>query len=117
MEAHHPFTVCIGPKRFGELGAVDLGITQRILTLQLRELEDAGIVLRTVYAQVPPRVDYALTPLGHPLQPVLVALRDWAIVTPAARGRSQMCLPMVTQITQILSKNASEAMWVCAGSY
>ena len=71
------FHLMHGPKRFGELGRLISGITQRMLTLQLRELEDAGIVLRTVYAQVPPRVDYALTPLGHSLQPVLVALRDW----------------------------------------
>jgi DNA-binding HxlR family transcriptional regulator len=77
MEAHHPFSPHAWAQAFGELGRLIPGITQRMLTLQLRELEDAGIVLRTVYAQVPPRVDYALTPLGHSLQPVLVALRDW----------------------------------------
>lgn len=71
------FHLMHGPKRFGELGRLIPGITQRMLTLQLRELEEAEIVLRTVYAEVPPRVDYALTALGHSLQPVLVALRDW----------------------------------------
>jgi len=50
-----------------------------MLTLQLRELEDAGIVARTVYAEVPPRVDYALTELGRSLQPVLIAMRNWGI--------------------------------------
>lgn len=63
--------------RFSELNRVIPGVTQRMLTLQLRELEDAGIVLRTVHAEVPPRVDYALTELGRSLQPVLIAMRDW----------------------------------------
>jgi DNA-binding HxlR family transcriptional regulator len=48
-----------------------------MLTLQLRELEEAGIVLRTVHAEVPPRVDYELTALGRSLQPVLMAMRHW----------------------------------------
>ena len=64
-------------KRFGELSRDIGGITQRMLTLQLRELEEAGIVLRTVYAEVPPRVDYELTPLGISLEPVLLAMRNW----------------------------------------
>ena len=64
-------------KRFSELGRSIPAITQRMLTLQLRELEEAGIVERTVYAEVPPRVDYALTPLGLSLEPVLLAMRHW----------------------------------------
>lgn len=71
------FHLLHGKKRFGELGRSIGGITQRMLTLQLRELEEAGIVERTVYAEVPPRVDYALTELGHSLQPVLIAMRNW----------------------------------------
>jgi len=73
------FHLLHGKKRFGELGRSIGGITQRMLTLQLRELEDAGIVARTVYAEVPPRVDYALTELGRSLQPVLIAMRNWGI--------------------------------------
>ena len=73
------FQLLHGKKRFGELGRAIPGITQRMLTLQLRELEDAGIVARTVYAEVPPRVDYALTELGRSLQPVLIAMRNWGI--------------------------------------
>lgn len=66
-----------GTKRFGELGRLIGGITQRSLTLQLRELEAAGIVTRKVYAEVPPRVEYTLTPLGHSLAPTLEAMKDW----------------------------------------
>ena len=73
------FHLLHGKKRFSELDRQIGGITQRMLTLQLRELEDAGILARTVYAEVPPRVDYALTELGHSLQPVLIAMRNWGI--------------------------------------
>ena len=65
------------PRRFNELRRLMPTITQRMLTLQLRELEEAGIVQRTVYAEVPPRVDYELTELGRSLQPVLIAMRNW----------------------------------------
>lgn len=71
------FHLLHGKKRFGELGRSIGGITQRMLTLQLRELEEAAIVQRTVYAEVPPRVDYELTELGRSLQPVLIAMRNW----------------------------------------
>lgn len=71
------FHLMHGTKRFSALARAIPNITQRMLTLQLRELEEAGIVARTVYAEVPPRVDYALTDLGRSLQPVLMAMRDW----------------------------------------
>lgn len=71
------FHLLRGKMRFSELGRAIPSVTQRMLTLQLRELEEAGIVSRTVYPEVPPRVEYALTPLGQSLQPVLVAMRDW----------------------------------------
>ena len=51
--------------------------TQRMLTLQLRELEADGIVARHVYPQVPPKVEYELTPFGETLAPVLISLREW----------------------------------------
>ena len=68
-----------GPRRFNALRRLIPGITQRMLTLQLRELEEAGIVQRTVHAEVPPRVDYALTELGLSLKPVLIAMRNWGV--------------------------------------
>ena len=73
------FHLLHGKKRFSELSRTIGGVTQRMLTLQLRELEEAGIVLRTVHAEVPPRVDYELTELGRSLQPVLIALRNWGV--------------------------------------
>jgi len=66
-----------GILRFGEMRKKFPNITQRMLTKQLRELEEAGLITRTVYAQVPPRVDYALSPLGESLQPVIDALKTW----------------------------------------
>lgn len=83
------FHLLHGKKRFSELNRLIGGITQRMLTLQLRELEEAGIVLRTVHAEVPPRVDYELTPLGHSLQPVLVAMRDWGTEYASGRGQDE----------------------------
>jgi DNA-binding HxlR family transcriptional regulator len=66
-----------GTMRFSELRRKVPGVTQRMLTRQLRELESAGLVLRTVYAEVPPRVEYALTVEGESLRPVILALREW----------------------------------------
>ena len=66
-------------QRFNELRRLLPEITQRMLTLQLRELEADGIVLRTIYPEVPPRVDYELTELGMSLQPVLTAMKAWGV--------------------------------------
>jgi len=63
--------------RFGELRRKLPNCTERMLTVQLRELEEDGLVTRTVYAEVPPRVDYELTAFGKSLEPILLALRDW----------------------------------------
>jgi DNA-binding HxlR family transcriptional regulator len=64
--------------RFSELRRAIDGISQRMLTLTLRQLERDGLVLRTVHATVPPRVDYALTPLGESVLEPLMALMGWA---------------------------------------
>jgi DNA-binding HxlR family transcriptional regulator len=64
-------------KRFGELRRHLPAVTQRMLTLQLRELEEDGLVKRTVYAEVPPRVEYELTAYGRSLEPILLAMREW----------------------------------------
>ena len=66
-----------GTLRFSQLKRRMPRITQKMLTQQLRELEADGVVERTVYAQVPPRVDYALTAFGATLKPVLEALCRW----------------------------------------
>ena len=66
-----------GTKRFGELRRSVGHLSQKVLTSQLRTMEEAGLVHREVFAEVPPRVEYSLTPLGKSLQPVLDALRDW----------------------------------------
>lgn len=67
------------PYRFNELHRSIEGISQRMLTRTLRGLEASGLVLRTVYATVPPSVDYRLTPLGASLLSPLSALADWAV--------------------------------------
>ena len=64
-------------KRFNELRRLHPNITQRMLTNQLRELERDGLVHREVYPQVPPKVEYSLTPDGRTLKPVLLALKRW----------------------------------------
>lgn len=66
-----------GTKRFNELQRDLGGITQRMLTKQLRELEDAGIVNRKVYPVVPPKVEYSLTEKGLSLEPIITALKVW----------------------------------------
>lgn len=66
-----------GPKRLSELNRQMPAISQKVLIQQLREMEAHGIVSRTVFPQVPPRVDYAATPLGESLRPVLLALCEW----------------------------------------
>lgn len=68
-----------GKHRFGELRKNIQGITERMLTLQLRELEKDGLIKRTVYAEVPPRVDYELTEIGQELVSIWEPLHDWGI--------------------------------------
>ena len=65
-------------RRFGELMRAMPGITQHMLTTQLRDLERHGLVTRTVYAEVPPRVEYELTPVAHDLKPVFEGIHRWA---------------------------------------
>lgn len=66
-----------GKLRFGELKKKLPNITERMLTLQLRKLEENKLLTRTVYAEVPPRVEYELTPIGYALESVIKALEDW----------------------------------------
>lgn len=66
-----------GMKRFSELRRELSGITQKVLTQQLREMEADGVIHREVYPQVPPRVEYSLTLLGESLKPVVDAMCEW----------------------------------------
>lgn len=67
-----------GTQRYGELKQHLPGVTERMLTLQLRELEQSGIVQRKVYAEVPAKVEYSLTHLGLSLEPVLQVMLNWS---------------------------------------
>ncbi|EKU78148.1 winged helix-turn-helix transcriptional regulator [Veillonella seminalis] len=68
-----------GNKRFSELKALIEGVTHRSLTLQLRELEEDGIITRTVFPVIPPHVEYALSPLGRTMEPIINAMYDWGV--------------------------------------
>lgn len=67
-----------GSKRHGELAKIIAGVSQKMLTQTLRELERDGLITRQVTPSVPLRVDYELTDLGRTLQPIMLALKDWA---------------------------------------
>lgn len=66
-----------GTKRFSELKKSVTGITQKVLTSNLRDMEESGLVERTVYPEVPPRVEYTLTDTGYSLQPILDSMTQW----------------------------------------
>ena len=66
-----------GTKRFGELKKSIGNVSQKVLTAQLRAMEESGLLTRKVYAEVPPRVEYTLTELGYSLKPILDAMRNW----------------------------------------
>ena len=66
-----------GTKRFGELKKSIGHVSQKVLTSQLRQMEQSGLVSRKVYAEVPPRVEYTLTNLGYSLQPIMDAMWSW----------------------------------------
>jgi DNA-binding HxlR family transcriptional regulator len=86
-----------GTLRFSELRRKVAGISQKMLTEQLRELEGHGLVTRTVYAEVPPRVEYSATPLGESLRPVLTAMADWG----SAHGEK------ITNVTRRVAGNGA----------
>lgn len=66
-----------GTKRFGELKKSVTGITQKVLTSKLREMEELGLLERKIYPQIPPKVEYTLTDIGYSLRPVLESLKEW----------------------------------------
>ena len=66
-----------GTMRFGELRKAIGQVSQKVLTAQLRQMEGSGLLTRTVYPEVPPRVEYTLTDLGRSLKPILDAMWEW----------------------------------------
>ena len=66
-----------GTKRFGELKKSIGSVSQKVLTAQLRQMEESGLLTRKVYPEVPPRVEYTLTELGYSLKPILDAMWTW----------------------------------------
>ncbi len=85
----------VGVQRFNQLHRSLSGITQKMLTQQLRELEEDGIIYRQVYPQVPPKVEYSLTPLGESLHPVLEAMHEWGLKHPIAKELPELIEPII----------------------
>ena len=79
-----------GTKRFGELQRSVGNVSQKVLTAQLREMEDSGLLTRTVFPEVPPHVEYALTELGYSLKPVLDAMWSWGEAYQAREAGEQI---------------------------
>lgn len=89
-----------GKLRFGELKKRIPNITERMLTHQLRKMEEGNLVTRTVYAEVPPRVEYELTKSGQELRPVLKQLEDWG-----KRHRKNLKTSTARQLTPLNNPN------------
>jgi DNA-binding HxlR family transcriptional regulator len=91
--------------RFNEIRRRIPNVTQRMLTNQLRELEADGLIVRTVYPQVPPKVEYSLTARGRSLEPVIAALKAWADanIDPATLGETdaRSVLPAPSALTAL----------------
>ena len=68
-----------GTKRFGELKKSIGTVSQKVLTAQLREMEQSGLLTRTVYPEVPPRVEYALSDLGESMRPIIDVMQRWGL--------------------------------------
>lgn len=75
-----------GTMRFGELKKSLSGVSQKVLTQNLRDMEADGLLTRKAYAEVPPRVEYSLTELGASLKPIIGAMFDWGIMYKQANG-------------------------------
>jgi DNA-binding HxlR family transcriptional regulator len=73
------YLVSNGINRFGKMSMMLRGISKQMLTTQLRELEADGIVERKIYAEIPPKVEYFLTPKGESLLPIITLMKDWGM--------------------------------------
>lgn len=92
-----------GTLRFGQLQRLMPKATPKTLTNQLRELETAGLLIRTVYPEIPPKVEYSLTPLGKSLYPILSSLCQWG----TDYLKSQDLEPNCSMVTKKGSKSAT----------
>ncbi len=93
-------------RRFRELKRRITGITQKMLTQKLRELEQEKIINRKVYAEVPPRVEYSLTPFGKELEPIMELLLEWGHYYSKAYGESDYsheCRPTNERLVAVAS--------------
>lgn len=79
----------VGVVRFAQLRRTLTGISEKVLTQQLRELERNGVVQRKTYAEVPPRVEYSLTSSGRALQPIVEAMHQWGARHPKDKGTTR----------------------------
>ena len=89
-----------GVKRFGELKKLLGGVSQKVLTTNLRQMEEAGLLTRTAYAEVPPRVEYALTETGRSLRPVLEAMLEWGMRYKAGTAAAAGPTPSIRRRTR-----------------
>ena len=89
-----------GTQRFSQLHKSIPGITPKMLTQQLREMETQGLIFREVFPVVPPKVEYSLTDLGNSLMPVLVAMRDWGADYLHSQNLHSTCFMMDKTPTQ-----------------
>jgi DNA-binding HxlR family transcriptional regulator len=85
-------------KRFGEIKRLLPEVTQRMLTLQLRQLEEHGIVQRTVYAETPPKVEYSLTEFGKTLEPVLMMMVAWGNKFVDQKAKRKIALKQIISV-------------------
>lgn len=94
----------LGTRRFGELKKALNGISQKVLTENLKDMAEQGLISRHVYAEVPPRVEYSLTPLGESLRPVLRAMFDWGVAYKQQSGE-EVGGPRLDTLRDALSEN------------
>ena len=89
-------------RRFGELRRLIPQATAKMLTQQLRELEDSKLVIRTVYPVVPPKVEYQLSDFGRSIKPILDAMCDWGTDYLASQGKQANCFMMASQSSRVM---------------
>ncbi|NNU63471.1 winged helix-turn-helix transcriptional regulator [Ochrobactrum soli] len=94
------FHLLSGTLRFNELRKHIVNVTPRMLTNQLRELEDDGLIERKVYAQVPPKVEYSLSELGRSMEPILLALKYWGDANISLYGKPRGFDPREAKVTE-----------------
>lgn len=94
----------LGTRRFGELKKALNGISQKVLTENLKDMAEQGLISRRVYAEVPPRVEYSLTPLGESLRPVLRAMFDWGVAYKQQSGE-EVGGPLLDTLRDALTEN------------